>query len=794
MDFFKNAKQIFANNYSSRPNFQVGFYKEIDYIPDVDGKVTLCITGKNIFRLYINGNIVFHGPARTAHGYARVDSLDITDYLIPNKNKIAVEVIEYSSKIYGGYSNDSTLEDGFIIAESYNMAGKSIFYTDTGWKSYTINQRDAISERISHCRECSEVYHLDDEFFSWRLGTADFEPVIEVNIPTIYLPHEALNATLYENDAKNLYEYGKVETDEKFVHNPSFFEAGYPDIYQNLTERPLLECKSLKSIAGNIILKNKSGEIELDGDNTYVSFDMKKSYVGFAYIEIESESEGIADIIPNELLTESGENALGDINYVTRLHVKPGKTKFYAMEPTLCRYLKIIFRIKGKVTLKRIGIMEYFYPDEHKSTFICSDDDINRLYDAAKNTLLLNTMDIFMDCPERERGGWLCDSLWTGRAAALMLSDTRVEREFIENFLLTDPKKFSCGLFPEVYPANKPNYDVCAGLVNWSFWLMCELCEFVERTGDKNFAEKYYPRVEAFVNGMLAVRGKSGLFENLPFLFIDWASSNNAENLYPISVPTNAHFIYTLLCLSKLYKNKDWEIAALQMREILRSALDRFANSEITVISDNLTINDGKLSQTSHYSEAALYTDLWSNLFENGENKILERYVRDCMGPAPKSAPAPYIGRSGLFIGLCIRLDMLARRGFYDKLFEDICAICMPQLKEGPGTLWESEVLNTSSRCHGFMSHIGVHLMRDILGIGIENKLEKTISITPNPCSLRWAKGTHEIDGQIMSLSWVLTEDSFDMKITLPEGYKCNIILPVEIKSLGEENIRIDIK
>lgn len=794
MDFFKNAKQIFANNCCSRPNFQVGFYKEINFSPDTDRSVTLCITGKNIFRLYINGSIVFHGPARTAHGYARVDRLDITEYLIAGKNKIAIEAVEYTSKIYGGYSNDSTLEDGFIIAEGYNSASESIFHTDSDWKAYIINQRVAVSERISHCRECSEVYYLDDEYFGWRLGNAEFEPAIEINIPTVYLPHEALNATLHENDAKNIYEYGRFEEDKNFVHATSFFEPSYPDIYNNLAERPILECMAIKNISGNVISKNDLGYIEINGDNTYISFDMKNSVVGFAYIDIESDCDGIVDIIPNELLTEAGDNSVIDMSYVSRLHIKSGKTEFCAMEPALCRYFKIIFRIKGRVILKRAGIMEYFYPDEHKSSFLCSDDNINRLYDAAKRTLLLNTMDIFMDCPERERGGWLCDSLWTGRAAALMLSDVRVEREFIENFLLTDPEKFSCSLFPEVYPANKPNYDVCAGLINWSFWLMCELCEFVERTGDTDFADKYYSRVEAFVNGMLALRGKSGLFENLPFLFIDWASSNNAENLYPISVPTNAHFIYTLISLSKLYNKKDWEEAALQMRSILRSALDSFANSEISVISDNLNINDGRLSQTSHYSEAALYTDLWSNLFENGENKVLERYVRDCMGPAPKSTPAPYIGRSGLFIGLCIRLDMLARRGFYGKLFEDICAICMPQLKEGPGTLWESEVMNTSSRCHGFMSHIGVHLMRDILGIGIENKLDKTIEIKPNPCSLRWARGTHEIDGQIMSLSWVLNDDSFDMKISLPSGYKCNVILPGEIKALGEENIKIDIK
>ena len=141
-----------------------------------------------------------------------------------------------------------------------------------------------------------------------------------------------------------------------------------------------------------------------------------------------------------------------------------------------------------------------------------------------------------MDCPDRERGGWLCDSLWTARAAAMLLGDTRVEREFLETFLLTPADGMFRGFFPETYPGSKADYAAMTGITTWSFWLMCELCEYVRRTGDTALCDRFADRVAAFVDGSRSFLGQSGLLERLPWLFIDWSVSNYGEYQTPISV------------------------------------------------------------------------------------------------------------------------------------------------------------------------------------------------------------------------------------------------------------------
>ncbi len=435
------------------------------------------------------------------------------------------------------------------------------------------------------------------------------------------------------------------------------------------------------------------------------------------------------------------------------------------MEPYLARYLRLCFKGVKRVVIKNVSIYTYYYPDSKLGYFRCSDEDLNRLYDAARHTLLLNTLDIFMDCPERERGGWLCDSLWTARSASVMLGDTSVEKAFIENFLLTPSEGMWNAFFPEVYPANKHNYKEMTGITTWSFWLMIELCEYVERTNDWEFAEEYKQRVFDFVEGSKVFLGDSWLLTNMPFVFVDWSKSN----LYtqPISVSANSLYSYMLLRLGRLYNYNEFEKLGLGIRHILREAV-----KNEKYIPDSLEYVDGKLICKGNYSEANQYTVLWSELFDKDEIKDLAFKVIHCKGPDPIYPKDPYVDESGLFIGLCIRLDLLSKWKEYGKMLEDMKAIFYPQLKEGPGTLWENRAIDTSSRCHGFASHVGVHLTRDVLGLGIPNEVDKTITISPNPNGLRWAKGVVGAKQGLASLSWHIDGETFSLKCTVPKGYK----------------------
>jgi len=49
------------------------------------------------------------------------------------------------------------------------------------------------------------------------------------------------------------------------------------------------------------------------------------------------------------------------------------------------------------------------------------------LRQAAVETFRQNVLDVYMDCPSRERGGWLCDSFFTSRIEKLLTGSSRVK-------------------------------------------------------------------------------------------------------------------------------------------------------------------------------------------------------------------------------------------------------------------------------------------------------------------------------------------------------------------------------
>ena len=807
--FYPYSQEEYARIKRERAVAQYGFYYALDlseYCSD-QGELMLCgitarLTARNFYRLYINGEIIMHGPARTAHGYARVDELDVTWYLEPGINHIAIEVLAYGNEhpIYNRYSNDCTMEDGMMIAELC-CDGKVLCATGReSWQVCLVESRVPNAERISHSREAIEIYRMDEQYYLWKVGKGEFVPAAPIAKEPVYLTHEALMPTLEESFFDDLTGFGSCRIDPQKKIEPLFYEQNSP-AYIALKEHPTADCRRTRDTAfGGVCAEYGDEGLTLWGDESmYATYDGGESRVGFLRLVVSCESAGVIDIVHSELLDTDGSIPYYH-NIVSRLHLPAGLTEFIAFEPSLVRYVKLYFRGTGAVTVHSLSVLDYAYPDEHRTSFSCSDEQINRLYAAAKKTLILNTLDIFMDCPERERGGWLCDSLWTGRAAALMLSDPRVEREFLENFLLTPAQDMFHGFFPEVYPALKPSYRDMTGITTWSFWLGCEICEYISRTGDVAFRDEFAPRIEAFVKGTRDFVGKSGLLENLPWLFIDWSQSNRAENNQPVSTAANALYAYMLEQLGNTFERPDWIEIAADARRILRTAIMGSGDaSDVKYIPDSFdTGADGSLRAKGYFSEAAMYTALWSGLFDKGEAPALDRAVTQKMGPAPYYAKDPMVGVSNLFIGLCIRLDMLTRMGAHEKMYEDMLAIYMPQLREGPGTLWENEMIDTSSRCHGFSAHAGVHLLRDVLGLGIpcfdaKGEGERLIHIAPHICGLRWARGTHETPDGLIALEWKYDGECFVLNGSLPAGYAYELELPREIKALDQDCVHIQI-
>ena len=766
------AKAIFLKGKRCEPNVFACFSKKFR----ISGGARIRISACSYYRLRINGQFVCHGPARSGHYHARVDEYDVSAY-VKGDDLFEIEVASYCGAF--GTVNDDTNEEGFLYAEIYGDGG-FIGGTDETWECRTVYQRARYAPRHSHCRQVTEVWHLDENYPS-LLALPD-EGVEEVPAPALiergvpYPTYEAVHA-------KTLVGFGGLEHDENKRVNRLFY-YGWNEEFARSGESPGDEDAGLVRVPAKRRVTYDNGVGFGEGDGIcYAAWDLQAMYCGFIKFTVTLGAPGCVDIVYSDRLEPDGDVSpqIG-YNSCFRVYCPAGETTFTSFEPYACRYVKAVVRCEAAFTINDVGLISYTPADVHAGTFLCSDEDLNRIYEAARRTLLLNTLDIFMDCPDRERGGWLCDSLWTGRAAALMLGDSSVERAMIENFMFYPGEECYHGFFPQCYPA-KGDFKNGA-LTTWSFWFVVEIGEYYKRTGDRELIDRCRRRLDVFFKGVRECCGEHGLFDSHGAVFVDWSLSNEREYVYPISCAANVEYACALEVYDMLYGVPEAKAHAEQIRKTLQEvALDRGGYDPRYILHDSLEYKDGKLRGKPFYSESAQYTMLWAGLFTKQNCPALIDAIVYELGPVPQRKPPKLdIGAANMFIGLCIRLDMLSRLGYVDVMLEEIKYLCGIMLKNGPGTLWET-VSGQSSRCHGFMSHTGVLLSRDVLGLDIPEAFpEKRVRVAPHPGELRFACGTAKTPDGLISVSWSKNDAGFELRVNAPRSYRVDLILPEEVR------------
>ena len=110
MAFFEKAVPVWIAGREREKNFTCGFTARIDFAPGK--RVVLRAAASAYYQLYVNGAFAGYGPAHCAHGFFRVDEIDLTERLRPGENFVALEA---------GCTNVSAFsvlnQPGFVQAE-----------------------------------------------------------------------------------------------------------------------------------------------------------------------------------------------------------------------------------------------------------------------------------------------------------------------------------------------------------------------------------------------------------------------------------------------------------------------------------------------------------------------------------------------------------------------------------------------------------------------------------------------------------------------------------------------------
>ena len=393
-----------------------------------------------------------------------------------------------------------------------------------------------------------------------------------------------------------------------------------------------------------------------------------------------------------------------------------------------------------------------------------SDPAIEKIFEAARETYAQNAVDVFTDCPGRERAGWLCDSFFTGRSSILFTGSLEGEDLFLENYLLPESfEKIPDGMFAMCYPGDFMNARF---IPNWAMWLVLEVEEYKKRGGDLRIVEAYRPKFEKLVGYLKTFRNSDGLLENLPsWVFLEWSMANNL--VQDVNYPSNMTWAEVLDAMDRLYGMPELAAEAEKVRETVR----RQSWTGKWFCDNALRQKDGTLKLSGECTETCQYYAFYFKTATPETHAELWRTLIADFGPKRKeTGKYPEIHPSNAFIGNYLRLECLSREGLSDRILDETRGFFL-YMADITGTLWEN--IGTTASCnHGFASHVAVTYRRDILGLKKVDYVNKTVAFEP-PENLPLESISMEIpvgDGFI-SAGWSKKNGRIDKKLRLPGGW-----------------------
>ena len=611
----------------------------------------MTLSASAFYTVFFNDTLVSYGPERTADGYSKIREIPI------NKKNIEIKVLVYD---YGIPSLDKDFGNPFFGCEIYK--GEKLVASIDDFKAYSSTEFLTNTIKFSFQRGFVERF--------------DLRNIKENELPT----YEVKNIKLING------------VGDKCHYNECSFKETRSFIFDKFDKI---------NIPNYIDQEDKKFSIKHD------FLDLIKCYRCFDY-ELESEKSGLI-----KLEIHSKEKG-GKVFVVFDEYLKDGKWNYGRSS---CNDLITIDTdVADKVvltstvySLKHLRVLTNKNIEVKPSMILIQNDDVpecsktgdrklDLILESARNTFMQNALDIYTDCPGRERGGWLCDGYFIGLSENYFTGKNEIERCFLENFIIGKYDEVEKGMLPMVFPSEEKLF-----IPNWAMWFVLELEQYNLRTKDYTLVEHAKDKIEGLLNYFKEFENEYSLLENLRgWVFVEWSEAGTEEFVKGVSFPTNMLYAAMLESVSRLYNIKELKAKA----EKIKSEINKLSfNGKVYI--DNALRKDGKLCLVKeHTSETCQYYALF---FKLNNNKEFIDFVKKELGPLRDKNSYLEIARSNSFIGNYLRFLWLNQKGEIERIKKE-AADYFYQMASYSGTLWEKSVANASCN-HGFASSIAPILL-----------------------------------------------------------------------------------
>lgn len=697
---FLHATPVWPDSLSGHMNRWVSFHTRVER--PRRARCTLRLAAAQAYRVWANGVFAGRGPARAGHGCARIDewplAADGTGSL-----EVVIEVMGYGVPTFC-----STLEPAFLCAEL--VAGKKALAWTAGrgggFKAELRRERVQQVERYSYQRPFVEAYRFGADGITWQMpGYEPRQPLAltRVRHRRAWLARGVALPDLSKVPPRPLAARGRASFSaerarkarpHRFIHEVPKESAGYPP--RQVAWSLFREVAGLKfTTTGQARLRTATPVRLSSGQWLRVDFGAVRT--GFPGLRVRAIRATRLLLVFDELLL-NGQivfDRSACLNTIGLGVAAGAEVNFESFEPYTFQHLQIVV-LAGAAEVADISLRNFINAENVRPAPAGLPAAAAKVRQAAVASFRQNALDIFMDCPSRERAGWLCDSLFTARAEWHLCGDNPIERAFLENYLR--PATFAdlpAGMVPMCYPAEALQKMF---IPNWAMFLVLQLDEAGrERRLPPAWRPLIARRVRGLVEYFRRFENEFGLLEKLEnWVFVEWSKAN--QFVQDVNFPSNMLYAATLRAAARMLRDPALAKKAARIEAAIRDLAWRDGH-----FVDNARRGpDGRLTVTDNASEVCQYYAFSFGLAAPRRERALWRQL--VRGDYGALFPA------NAFIGKLLRLELLIAHGEPAAARRELMRNFAPMARR-TGTLWEH--LDDSASCnHGFTSYIAVLIDR----------------------------------------------------------------------------------
>ncbi|MBN2009032.1 alpha-L-rhamnosidase N-terminal domain-containing protein [candidate division KSB1 bacterium] len=701
------------------------------------------VSADNRYELFVNGERVSTGPARSDLTHWNFETVDIAAYLKAGKNVIAAQVWNWGADTPVAQFSYQT---AFILQA--NSESEAILNTDDQWK---VIRDDAYQPIPSSEFNLHQYYvagpgdRIDGNKYPWGWTAPDFddsgwqkprllEQGASWGAPDAGTQHVLVPRPIpqMESSRQRIRQIAKqygVKADQKWLDGKKALT-----IPANTTAVLLLDQTYLTTIYPEILINGGKG-----------------SYIKLTYAEAlfdKNNEKGNRDQVDGKSLRGNYDMFLPD----------GGKDRlFRPLWWRTFRYILLEIRTQGDaLTINDFSGVFTAYPFAEQASFKSNDPVLGQIWNVGWRTARLCANETFMDCPYYEQLQYVGDTRIQALVSLYVSGDDRLMRNAISQFNNSRmPDGLTMSRYPSQLPQVIPPYSLFWIAMIHDYWML---------RNDPAFVESFLAGIQGVLDWHAQFIDDTGMLKGIPWWnFVDWPDQWRWNSQRAIGgVPDGVENSYS-------------SILALQYAYVLNMGADLFMAFHEQPLAEYYRQLAESVAQATYRlcwdgsRELMADTPLKTSFSQHANVlAVLDNVI-------PKQSQAEFIRRVADDASLIqctvyyrfYLFQAFKKAGLGNEYIERLQP-WRTMLNMGLTTFAERPE-PTRSDCHAWSASPVYDLLATVIGIEPEKPGFKTVKIEPRLGPLRWAEATFPHPaGDIKIKLKRRNADGIDAEITMP--------------------------